>query len=381
MAFGVQPLYGWAKRRRMKVLYFSPLENACTYYRCTLPARHLKRHGLAETRIVGTVSKEHLDWADIVIIQRSVGELMEKVSGYCRLMGKRVVYELDDNIFCYPDSIEYVKSGLQEQTVSAIKILRNCHAATVTTQTIADTIRELVDTPVYVLPNCLDFEDIKGMRIQHRSLGTYPLPLLLEGKAGGCVTSPLERGGGGCVIGWAGGHYHVQDLRLIEPALLQIMTRHPEVSAVFYGDCPKTLYDTFPGRVFFQPWTGLEDFYWQMSILRFDIGLAPLFRTGFARSRSPLRLLQYAALGIPIIGSNYGEYGRMLNNGMPGVQVQDGGLPGEAARAWADRVSWMIEHPEERRAMAERAKEYVRENFDIGKNVHKWMEVYQGVGV
>ncbi|HHT9120351.1 MAG TPA: hypothetical protein ACFYD3_07400 [Candidatus Hypogeohydataceae bacterium YC41] len=333
----------------MKILYFSPLENACTYFRCTLPARHLKLQNLADTRIVHTVAKEYFDWADIVVIQRSVGELMEKVAKYCKLVGKKVVYELDDNIFCYPDSVEYVKSDLQEQTISAIKILRQCHAVTATTQGIADTVKELVDIPVYVLSNYLDFNDLKGLDVQSRRSSE----------------------GGNFFIGWAGGHYHVQDLTLIESALMAVMKRYPDVQAIFYGDCPKKLLEVFPQRVFYQPWTGLEDFYLQMSIFRFDIGLAPLFGTEFAKSRSPLRLLQYATLGIPTIGSNCGEYGRMLGNGMPGILAEDG--------EWVDKLSWAIEHPEERKAMAEKAKEYVRDNYGIAKNVHKWMEVYETI--
>jgi glycosyltransferase involved in cell wall biosynthesis len=372
----------------MRILYFSPLENACTYYRCTLPARHLKRQGLAETRLVGTVAKEYFDWADIVVIQRSVGELMEKVVQYCRIAGKKVVYELDDNLFCYPDSIEYVKSGLQEQTISALKILRKCHAVTTTTQGIADTIKELVDTPVHILPNCLDFEDVDSTSFHH--LHQVRMGDLIMRNAECGVRNGVGRVGSAhhsaphCTIGWAGGHYHVQDLGLIEPALIEVMGKHPHVQAIFYGDCPARLYETYPDRVFYQPWTGLEDFYMQMSILRFDVGLAPLYPTEFARSRSPLRLLQYAALGIPIVGSNYGEYGKLLSNGLPGALV-GWALPTATGRAlptvlksmgWAETLSWMIEHPEERQDMASRARQYVRENYDIKRNVHKWAEVY-----
>src|SRR3990167_4592119 len=108
----------------MKVLFISPLVNACSYYRCTLPARHLRKKGLAEARVVSSIAKEYMDWADLVVVQRVVGDLMYHIIKYCKLVGKKVVYELDDNIFMYPESPEYRKDKVQAETVSAIKILR-----------------------------------------------------------------------------------------------------------------------------------------------------------------------------------------------------------------------------------------------------------------
>jgi hypothetical protein len=40
----------------------------------------------------------------------------------------------------------------------------------------------------------------------------------------------------------------------------------------------------------------------------FDVGLAPLARTAFNRSKSDLRLLELAALGIPWLATDHGPY-------------------------------------------------------------------------
>lgn len=326
------------------MLFFSPLSNACTYYRCTLPARHLQRQGLAQARLVSTLAKEYFDWASLVVVQRVVGDLMYHIVKYCKLVGKKVVYELDDNIFMYPESPEYRKDRVQAETVSAIKILRNCHAITTTTEAIAQTVRELVDTPVYVLPNQIDFGDLEDLNLS--------------------AQKQLS-------VGWAGGHYHVQDLGLIEPALEEILRRYPEIVLIMYGACPKGLYERNKSRIFLQPFMPMEEFHFWMATFRFDIGLAPLYRTEFARGRSNLRLLQYAALGIPMVVSNWGEYGKSLLGGLSGLLAEDD--------EWVEKIGYLIENPEERRRLCVAARTYVREKYDAEKNIGLWWDCYQEV--
>lgn len=327
-----------------KILFISPLANACTYYRCTLPARHLRRRGLAEARVVHTIAKEYIDWADMVVLQRVVGELMYHVVRYCRLEGKKVVYELDDNIFKYPDSPEYVKSGLQAETLSTIRIIRSSDAVTTSTDAIAETVRELVDTPVYVLPNQLDFADIEHLRFSARKQLS---------------------------VGWAGGHYHVQDLGLVEAALERVLDRYPEVILIMYGACPRGLYVRKKDRIFLQPFVPMEEFNFWMAALRFDIGIAPLYKTEFAKSRSNLRLLQYSALKIPVVASNYGEYGRALGSGLAGLVAEDD--------QWEEKIGYLIEDPAERERLGRAAYEYVKKEYDIERNIGRWSAVYEEV--
>ncbi|MEE9201233.1 MAG: glycosyltransferase [Candidatus Brocadiales bacterium] len=328
----------------MKILYISSLRNACTYYRCTLPARHLHKKGLAETRIVSGIAKEYIDWADLVVLQRVVGDIMYHAVRYARLEGKKVVYELDDNIFKYPDSVEYVRKGVQAETLSALRIIRSVDAVTTSTDAIAGTLRELTDTPVYVLPNQIDFADVERMNFS----------------AGKQLS-----------IGWAGGHYHVQDLGLVEAALESVLQKYPEVVLIMYGACPKGLYERNKTRIFLQQFMPVEEFHFWMASFRFDIGIAPLYKVEFAKSRSNLRLLQYAAMKIPVVASNFGEYGRALGNGLAGLLAEDD--------QWVDKISHLIEHADERKRLAEAAHGYVRENYDIEKNIGRWSAAYEEV--
>lgn len=302
------------------------------------------KHGLAEVNVTALFSKEQIDWADIVVMQRVYGELPEHVAKYCRLAGKKVIYELDDNIFNYPDSPEYKKDNVQQETVSAIKMLRQCDAMTTTTQAIADVVNELVDIKVYVLPNQIDFSNFNSQLTTRNSQ---------------------------LIIGWAGGHFHIQDLSLIEEPLSRILDKYPDVMVAMLGCCPKGLYERYKGRLWVEPFNSIQDFFTRMALMRFDIGIAPLYKTEFAMGRSNLRLLQYAALKIPIIGSNYGEYGTALNNGLKGIKVEDA--------EWFEKISYLIEGEQERKRLGEEAFDYVKEHYDIEKNVHKWADCYKEV--
>jgi glycosyltransferase involved in cell wall biosynthesis len=50
----------------------------------------------------------------------------------------------------------------------------------------------------------------------------------------------------------------------------------------------------------------------------FDIGLSPLRDTQFARSKSPLKALEYGALGIPVVAANVEPYASFVRHGETG---------------------------------------------------------------
>lgn len=302
------------------------------------------KHRLAEVIVASSFTKEQVDWADIVVMQRITGDVPLHVAKYCKLAGKKVIYELDDNIFDYPDSPEYKKDNVQQETISVIKTLRQCDAVTTTTQAIADVVNELVDIKVYVLSNQIDFGNFPDMKVEKRN--TF-------------------------IIGWAGGHFHIQDLSLIEEPLCRILDKYPEVMVTMLGCCTRGLYERYKNRIWVEPFSSITDFFTKMVMLRFDIGLAPLYKTEFARGRSNLRLLQYAALRIPIIASNYGEYGAALNNGLKGIKAEDS--------EWFEKICYLIENSQERKRLGMDAFSYVKGQYDIEKNVCKWAGCYKEI--
>lgn len=325
----------------MKIMYLAMSPTTSAYYRCTLPARHLEANGMAITGVFDDISRAKE--ADIVVVQRLCNPDYIEPIKELRKKGKKVIYELDDDLFNYPESQEYEKvtvSKAQKQTVDIIRILRNCDAATVSTQSIADTIKELVDIPVYVIPNCIDLDDYPSVEYSHRD--------------------PF-------IIGWAGGHYHFQDLAIIEDQLCRILDKFPHVTLAMVGFCPERIYKQYRSRLIVEPFSPMREFFLKMSLLKFDIGLAPLHKTKLGLGRSNLRMLHYAALKIPTMCSDYGEYGALARDSKSFFLTQD--------NEWFNNISMRIDQ-KNHSLMAGHAYDYVAEHYDISKNVKRWMNAY-----
>lgn len=330
--------------RSRRIYYISPNRGALGYWRCTLPAYHLHKAGLAETAIdFGRFQKEFVDWADIVVVQRMLGNSIKHVVHYSHMKGKKVVFDLDDNVWCFPNSPEYQSKQAKEVPRLTTDILSRCDAATVSTQRIADAVREHAGVPTFVLPNYLDFSQWRRINIRHEHF----------------------------LVGWMGGHYHVQDLEMIVPSLKEVISKNLDVTLVFLGCCPMRLFLEHPDRVFLQEFVNIELLPKTMAVMRFDIGLAPLYHSEFAMSRSNLRLLQYSALQIPSVASCWGEYARLADEGFPCVTVENG--------EWAEAVQELIDNREKRVWLGQEAYRYVKARYEIKDNIYKWKEVYDNL--
>ena len=331
--------------RKKRIYYISPNGGAISYYRCTMPAFYLNRAGLAETAVdFGRFQKEFVDWADVIVVQRVLGNGIKHLINYCHMKDKKVVFEIDDNVWKFPDSPEYKSEQAKDVPGKTTDIMRGCDAVTVSTQAIADSVMEESKTPVHIVPNALDLMQWKPMpNIRHEHF----------------------------LVGWAGGHYHVQDLEMIVQGLKEIINKNKGTTLVFLGCCPMELLTDHPDKVFMHEFVSMELFPKTMAVMRFDIGLAPLYETEFAKSRSNIRLLQYGALQIPSVVSHYGEYGRMMDDGFPAVGVSSGN--------WSESIQELIDNPEKRLRIGKEAQKYVVEKYDIKDNIHKWMDVYNNL--
>lgn len=331
----------------IRAYFISPNSGALGYWRCTLPAYHLQKAGLADTVVdFNRFQKDFIDWADVVVIQRLVGKGMINLAHYCHMRGKKVVYELDDNVWRFPDSPEYSSAEAKKIPEETERVIESCDAVTVTTLPIAEEILERTNKPVHILPNCLDFSRWDAARVPNIEHEHF-------------------------LVGWMGGHYHVQDLQMVTPGLTDIIETNKKVVSVFIGCCPMELITQHPDRVFLQEFVNIELLPKTMGVMRFKIALAPLYQTEFAAARSSIRLLQYSAMGIPSVVNYWGEYARMIDDGFPCVCVKD--------NDWASAIQELIDNDKKRIEIGQKAYEYVRSRYEIKENIHKWQEVYENL--
>jgi glycosyltransferase involved in cell wall biosynthesis len=85
-----------------------------------------------------------------------------------------------------------------------------------------------------------------------------------------------------------------------------------------------------------------------------DVGLSPIFRTPIFEVASPTKLVEYMALGLPVVANDQPEQRLVLRESRAGVCTPWG------ARHFARAVAWLARRtPEERQAMGRRGKEWV----------------------
>jgi glycosyltransferase involved in cell wall biosynthesis len=88
-----------------------------------------------------------------------------------------------------------------------------------------------------------------------------------------------------------------------------------------------------------------------------DICLSPFFPTPVLRSTSPTKLVEYLALGIPVVANDHPEQRVVLQQSAAGVCVPWG------ARHFARGVAWLAARgPRERHRMGEQGREWVLAN-------------------
>ena len=315
---------------------------ALAYQRCVIPAKHIAGAQIAQTAVMfGRFTKEAIDWADIVVLQRVGGRTIVNVAKYCQMLNKAVVFDLDDDIFHYPESPEYKDTDTERIVEEIVSVWKECDGIIVTEDVIADSVAKNTDLPIYVFPNTIDFEDWESALRKNYSHSEF-------------------------LIGWMGGHYHVLDLELLTDPVSAILDAHKDIKFAAIGACPQALMDQYPKRVLFHPFVDIYELPDLMYKMKFNIGLAPLAENEFANARSNLRLLMYSALSIPTVASHFGPYKRAEEEGFPMVTVPN------TPEAWYEAIKRLIDNKEQREFIGKAAREKTWQCYRAEEIIPKW---------
>jgi glycosyltransferase involved in cell wall biosynthesis len=149
---------------------------------------------------------------------------------------------------------------------------------------------------------------------------------------------------------------HERDFALIEPALVRLkedygprvvidvlgMTRRNDLPpGLGRVDQPTQASRSYPA---FVNWLTTRQPGWH-------IGLAPLLDTAFNRSKSPIKAMDYAAMGLAVLASDTAVYRGSIADGPAGQLVAND------PTAWHAALEWMVRDQDFRRSTARRARE------------------------
>lgn len=324
----------------------------CSLYRIIMPFAHLKARGYtchwASTDDV--VTSEGIAY-DILVLARLAPALPERLAAseaffaHWKSQGKKVVYELDDDLLGIPEGNPGLMSPFAQEATRAM--IRRADLITVTNEHLASQYRHL-NPNIAVLPNCIDPE-IWSFTRQLKQL---------RGVAPGQVT-----------VGVHGGASHGQDWQILRELLPELARRHANVHFIFAGYHPPWLedIDLSRDRLSLLDWVPIDQY--PIMVAQIDIGLCPLEDTVFNRSKSPIKFYESAMCGAPVVASPT-VYGDVIRDGKTGFLAQ--GLD-----QWIDSVGRLIESPRLRSKMGAAARGHVLRSCCIHDLAPRWMQTYR----
>jgi glycosyltransferase involved in cell wall biosynthesis len=321
------------------------------YYRFFLPFSHA---GANSRHVIGMIRPgigvddlmrhaSELDGEmDLIALQRPCGregsKLLEALTGHVAL-----VYECDDNM------LEVDPSGLphlydEQLRASVRRCLRLCDMVTVTNEYLAEVVAPY-NPEIRILPNHVK-AGLLTMTRPHR-----------------------ER----LVVGWAGGTTHLIDMVTIAEPLRAVLAGNPQVDMHFMGyDLSPLVHRATVGSALYRQCRWSE---WQRDVgeyykrVDFDIAIAPSADIPFNRSKTWIRALEMAAMGIPIVAQNRLPYSDFVIDGKTGFLVS-------GDQEWYDRLNDLIHDPDMRAEMGDAGKQQAA-GWTIEEGWRLWESAYE----
>lgn len=336
----------------MRVVIYAADATGCGHYRLVWPGQVAKAAGVdvlisplkggipMKTSGGRVISVAKPNGADVVVFQRMTGQLLHQVVRLYRSAGIAVVVDMDDDLSrIHPanPAFEALRPG-NPNGQSWEYAQQACDDATlVTVSTPALLSRYARHGRGRVLYNCVPAQNLTLVS-QHQDSD---------------------------VIGWGGStHSHPDDLQVLGNAMVQLGTKFqvvgpPDGVAEALRLTGERLEAT--GAIAMRIWPAVLS-------ASLGVGIAPLADSKFNLSKSWLKPLEYASVGVPCVMSPRPEYRRIYKEGI--------GLLADRPRDWLRRLQALQASSHMRQDLAGKGAEAAA-RWTIQGNIHRWIETWE----
>jgi len=276
--------------------------------------------------------------ADVLLLYNTLHDhSLDSVRQYRNRSNMFMVFGQDDLLFAVPP-----KSSCFKRVYKDIKKrLRTCLSMmdrlVVTGEPLADELSGFI-SDIRIVPNDLDA----------RFWGS------LESRRG-CGVKPR--------VGWAGAMQHLGDLEVLADAVCETAD---EVDWIFMGMCPDFLKPYVKEVHDYVPFNAYPE---TLAKLNLDLAVAPLERNRFNRCKSDLRILEYGAMGWPVIATDIEPY-----RDAPVHLVTN------QTRAWVNAIRDHVHDPDANWKAGDALREWVRDNRMLQGHLDDWIDVLDPAG-
>lgn len=343
----------------MKVYIYPGDEYGCGYYRLIWPglAAAAAGHDVtvvmpSERRVLVQVtpdgrpfSERFPEDADVVVLQRPTHQYLAAVVPMLRARGVAVVVDMDDDLE-HMDAQNRAFTSLAKEMRWGNQVAPNPHSRRSVARACQDATLVTVSTPALAqqygghgrahgLPNCVPARYLEVPHVDSETIGW-----------------------GGVVV------VHPHDLQAVGPAIARLVSEGHRFETVGepagVGRALGLREDpASPGDVTLDEWPA--------AIARFGIGVAPLAESKFNRAKSWLKALEYAAVGVPWVGSALPEYQRLHSLGS--------GAIADRPKVWRGRLLDLVRSPELRAEQSAAGRALAAE-LTIEANAWRWAEAW-----
>ena len=272
--------------------------------------------------------------------------------------GQRVVKWIDGHVCdgkCGPNGNSNCGRGIdlarnRESLNCYRRIIELMDAVQCSTPGVADALsREVTPKRLKIFPNLVRFEDYEQI-----DLAPHP---------------------GEVRILWQGGQNHYEDWYPLRKALGRVTKKYPQVQWVIWGALYHWVMEEIPAERFtFKQWVPYPQFRDRLAMIGHDISLAPLSHNPFNACRSAIKWYESSVLKRPAatLAQDTGPYHDEIQDGKTGLLFS-------APEEFEEKLSLLIELEDERRELAQNAKQWISEHRNAIKCVPEIYEFWRSL--
>jgi hypothetical protein len=154
------------------------------------------------------------------------------------------------------------------------------------------------------------------------------------------------------VIGWLGSRGTLQYLKTLTPVFEELGKRFSFIQLKIVCN---DFFNLPHMSVIKKVWSEEDEV---ADLQSFDIGLGPLADDVWTQGKCGLKLVQYLAVGVPVVCSPVGANKEIVPDGHAGFWARDAG-------EWVERLSALITDPDLRQRMGKKGRERIAQEYSL----------------
>ena len=297
---------------------------------------------------------------DAILIQRNIIQPhnVQALINVCRERNLPIIYEIDDDLLNVPPDKD--RKGVYARSAPAMeKLAAAASQIIVSTVPLARKMSQF-NPRVTVIPNVI--AETTWLKPIEDDQSQLPIQL-----------SEIESGT--FKILYMGNSSHGEDLEMIKPVFERLYQENQAVRLLMIGgesEVAENAPDWYTRLSIPQGFESYQQFvpWFRRIAAECDLAIAPLVANEFNQYKSPLKFLQYSAVGLPGIYSNCTPYREVVTDGVNGI------LANNDAESWYKAMIKCINNKNSLSSVATKANQKVREQYLMSNFTNSYVNIF-----